>query len=84
VAIPAKLSGCGPDRMMWGTDFTRMRWKPGSTDLARRERWRFYSDCLNYLRDTNELSASDKEKMFGKTIRRVLRWPKPRSGESAP
>jgi predicted TIM-barrel fold metal-dependent hydrolase len=67
-----------PDRLMWGTDFTRMRWLPGgSSALAPRERWRWYSDCLNYLRDTNELSASDKEKMFGTTIRRVLRWPRP-------
>ena len=73
-----------PDRLMWGTDFTRMRWKPGSTDLAPRERWRLYSDCLNYLRDTNELSASDKEKLFGTTIRRVLRWPMPRSRASVP
>jgi hypothetical protein len=53
-------------------------------DLAPRERWRFYSDCLNYLRDTNELSAADKEKMFGTTIRRVLRWPKPPFRASAP
>jgi len=66
-----------PDRLMWGTDFTRMRWIPQtSSQLAPRSQWRWYSDCLNYLRDTNELSASDKEKMLGTTIRRVLRWPK--------
>jgi predicted TIM-barrel fold metal-dependent hydrolase len=67
-----------PDRLMWGTDFTRMRWIPQtSAQLAPRSQWRFYSDCLNYLRDTDELSASDKEKMLSTTIRRVLRWPKP-------
>lgn len=66
-----------PDRLMWGTDFTRMRWIPGAgSQLAPRSQWRLYSDCLNYLRDTDELSASDKEKMFGTTIRRVLRWPR--------
>jgi predicted TIM-barrel fold metal-dependent hydrolase len=65
-----------PDRLMWGTDFTRMRWLPGSTELAPRSQWRSYSDCLTYLRDTNELSAADKEKVFSTTIRRVLRWPK--------
>jgi predicted TIM-barrel fold metal-dependent hydrolase len=67
-----------PDRLMWGTDFTRMRWIPGGgSQLAPRSQWRLYSDCLNYLRDTNELSAADKEKMFSGTIRRVLRWPRP-------
>ena len=67
-----------PDRLMWGTDFTRMRWVPGpGAQLAPRNQWRLYSDCLNYLRDTSELGASDKEKMFSTTIRRVLRWPKP-------
>jgi predicted TIM-barrel fold metal-dependent hydrolase len=65
-----------PDRLMWGTDFTRMRWIPGQgSELAPRSKWKLYSDCLNYLRDTTELSASDKEKMFSTTIRRVLRWP---------
>jgi hypothetical protein len=53
-----------------------MRWLPGSQTPAPRERWRSYSDCLTYLCDTDELSASDKDKLFGKTIRRVLRWPK--------
>ena len=61
-----------------------MRWKPGSVDLAPRERLRFYNDCLNYVRDTNELSPSDNEKMFGTTIRHALRRPKPRSRASAP
>jgi predicted TIM-barrel fold metal-dependent hydrolase len=66
-----------PDRLMWGTDFTRLRSRPVSGDLAPREDWHLYSDSVNYLRDTTELSASDKEKIFGLTIRRVLRWPKP-------
>ena len=67
-----------PDRLMWGTDFTRMRWKPQTgSELRPFKEWKYYSDCVNYLRDTNELSESDKEKMFGKTVRRVLRWPNP-------
>jgi predicted TIM-barrel fold metal-dependent hydrolase len=70
------VNAFGPDRLVWGTDFTRMRWVPQSTKLAPRDQWRLYSDCVNYLRDTNELSQSDKEKMFGGTIRRILRWPK--------
>jgi hypothetical protein len=62
---------------MWGSDFTRLRWLPGvqGGGLAPRDRWRLYSDSVSYLRDTSELSQSDKEKLFNGTIRRVLRWP---------
>lgn len=67
----------GPDRLMWGTDFTRMRWVPVTSELAPRDQWKLYSDCVGYLRDTDELSEEDKEQIFGKTIRRVLRWDKP-------
>ena len=67
-----------PDRLLWGTDFTRMRWIPEtSAQLRPFKEWKYYSDCLNYLRDTNELSESDKEKMFSGTVRRILNWPKP-------
>jgi L-fuconolactonase len=65
----------GPERLMWGSDFTRMRWVPVTGALAPREQWKLYSDCLNYLRDTSELSQQDKEQILGGTIRRVLRWP---------
>ena len=41
-------------------------------------------DVLNYLRDTNELSASDKEKMLGGAIRKVLRWPRLSDGATEP
>ena len=65
-----------PDRLMWGSDFTRLRWIPVIGGLAPRDRWHYYSDSVGYLRDSDELSASDKEKIFGGTLRRVLRWPK--------
>ena len=69
----------GPERILWASDFTRMRWRP-SLDVGSGSRyapfkqWKYYSDCLNYLRDTDEISESDKEWVFGKTVRRVLRW----------
>src|SRR5215207_4252959 len=66
----------GPERLMWGTDFTRLRWVPVVGGLAPRDQWHLYSDSVNYLRDTTELSQADKEQMFGGTIRRVLRWPR--------
>ena len=66
-----------PDRLFWGSDFTRMRSRPAPEGgPAPRSEWRFYSDALNYLRDTDELSASDKEMMLGGAIRKALRWPK--------
>lgn len=69
----------GPERILWASDFTRMRWLPtlevgSGTRYAPFKNWKYYSDCLNYLRDTNEISESDKEWVFGKTVRRVLRW----------
>jgi hypothetical protein len=35
------------------------------------------NDWVGYWRDTNEISQHDKELIFGETIRRVLRWPRP-------
>src|SRR3989442_12560516 len=70
------VNAFGPDRLMWGSDFTRLRRKPmiDGGGLAPRDQWHLYSDSVNYLRDTTELSATDKEKIFGGTIRAVLRW----------
>lgn len=67
----------GSERLMWGSDFTRLRWIPVTGGLAPREQWHYYSDSVGYLRDTTELSQGDKEMIFGGTIRRVLRWPAP-------
>jgi len=65
-----------PGRLMWGSDFTRLRMAPLSIQPGPREGWFLYSNELNYLRDTDEVSDSDKEQLFGGTIRRLLRWPK--------
>ena len=55
-----------PDRVMWASDFSRLR-----------NYGRDYADELHLIRDTNELSNSDKEKILGKTVRHLLRWPAP-------
>lgn len=76
-----------PDRLFWGSDYTRMRSRAagaGGSGQPPRSEWWFYSDVLNYLRDTNELSASDKEKMLGGAIRKALRWPKVPDGTTEP
>jgi hypothetical protein len=60
---------------MWGSDYTRMRWLPVKGDLAPRSQWKLYSDCLNFLRDTDELSPTDKELLLGDSLRKVFGWP---------
>jgi len=69
------IDAFGPERLFWGSDYTRMRWIPEtSSQLAPRDQWKRYCDCLNYLLQTDEISASDKEWMLGKAIRKALRW----------
>jgi len=69
-----------PDRLMWGADMTRLRFKHRTIEPGTREGWAgLYSDSLNYVRDTDELSASNKEAIFSTTIRRTLGWSRPAS-----
>lgn len=70
------ITAFGPERLMWGSDFTRLRWVPVTGGLAPRDQWHLYSDSVGYLRDTNEIGQRDKEQIFSETIRRVLRWPR--------
>jgi predicted TIM-barrel fold metal-dependent hydrolase len=63
----------GVDRVMWGSDYTRMR----AADLPRGERPRrrglSYADSMNFLLHSERLSFSEKKALFGGTARRVLR-----------
>jgi predicted TIM-barrel fold metal-dependent hydrolase len=71
------LKAFGPERLLFATDFTRLRMAPGTTDRGRRDQWAaLYSDSVNYLRDTTEISQADKEMMFSGAIRKHLRWPR--------
>jgi L-fuconolactonase len=71
----------GPDRLMWGSDVTRTRMTPGTTDRGLREDWATtYADSVGFVHNTDELAAGDKEKILGGTIRRLLRWPRPSPG----
>jgi L-fuconolactonase len=68
------LDAFGPGRLMWGSDFTRLRCAPGTNQRGSREDWvGLYSDCVGFLRDTTEISQTDKEMLFAGTIRRLLR-----------
>ncbi len=71
------IEAYGPERLMWGSDFTRLRMGWGSLEQGPRDQWGgLYGENVHFLLDTNELSRSDKEKIFGLTIRRLLQWPK--------
>lgn len=52
----------GPERLMWGSDYTRCRGMHN------------YSEALNFLRYTDELKQDQKALMLATTLRRILRW----------
>jgi predicted TIM-barrel fold metal-dependent hydrolase len=52
----------GLERVMWGSDFTRV------AELHS------YEQAVAFMRDTNELSASEKERLMGRTVREVFQW----------
>lgn len=55
----------GPERLMWGSDFTRNR---GVFH---------YAEWVHFWRDTTELGDAEKEQIFSLTLRRVYGWPEP-------
>lgn len=67
----------GTDRVMWGSDYTRLR----TADLPRgdrpRKRGLTYADSLNFLLRSDRLSLADKAMVFGGTARKLLRLPAP-------
>jgi predicted TIM-barrel fold metal-dependent hydrolase len=74
--LTSMLAAFGPERLMWASDFTRMRMAPGTIEQGAREGWAtLYSDSVGFVRDTEQLSPSDKEKILSGTVRRILRWP---------
>lgn len=57
------IDAFGLERLFWGTDFTRV-----ASLLT-------YPEGVNYLRDTDELSAGDKAMLMGGSLRRYFDWP---------
>ena len=51
----------GAERLMWGSDFTQKRTLHS------------YADALGYIRDTDQLSHSEKSQVLGSTAERLLR-----------
>ena len=65
----------GVDRVMWGSDYTRMR----IADLPKGERPRkrglSYAESLDYLRKTDRLSLEEKRMVLGGAARKWLKLP---------
>jgi predicted TIM-barrel fold metal-dependent hydrolase len=57
------IDAFGCDRVMWGTDFTRVERAS-------------YSESVAYLGEIDGLAAADLERLYGATLRRVLGWPR--------
>jgi predicted TIM-barrel fold metal-dependent hydrolase len=64
------IDAFGVERLMWGSDYTVTR------------DHHTYAESLFCLRDTDQLSESDKESLVAGTLRRLLRWP--RGGDPLP
>jgi predicted TIM-barrel fold metal-dependent hydrolase len=56
------IDAFGLERVMWGSDFTRV------AELHT------YEQAVAFIRDTDELSPSDKERVLSRTVRDVFRW----------
>jgi predicted TIM-barrel fold metal-dependent hydrolase len=63
--IRASLDAFGAERIMWASDTTVSK---GITTWA---------EEVYHIMDSDALDQSEKEQIFGRTARRVLRWPKP-------
>jgi predicted TIM-barrel fold metal-dependent hydrolase len=57
------LDAYGPDRVMWGSDYTR------TAGLHS------YSDGTHYLKEVSGLGTEDLTRIYGATLREVFNWP---------
>jgi hypothetical protein len=66
---------------MWGTDITRVHGRFPHRQEGVAPDWpdypgkHTYGESVEWLRTTDRLSADDKERIFGRSLRRILRWP---------
>jgi predicted TIM-barrel fold metal-dependent hydrolase len=71
------IEAFGVERLMWGSDISRVMGRAGSVqlappglDYARHT----YAEALYYLKHTDRLSAEQKEWLLGRTATTVLGW----------
>ncbi|HEX2910910.1 MAG TPA: amidohydrolase family protein [Chloroflexia bacterium] len=59
------LEAFGPQRIMWASDHSQSKGHHS------------WAESLYYIRDSGELSESDKEWILGRSVRKILNWPPP-------
>ena len=66
------IDAFGPDRLFWGSDYTRLMMAP---DFSRATPVRTYGDVLALLKYSADISDDDRRKMLGASLRRWYGWP---------
>lgn len=64
-----------PDRLMWASDYTRLRLARVTAGWLGRERGRLFSEARDQLLYDDRLDGAAKRSIMGGTLRRVLGWP---------
>lgn len=59
--LHAVLDAYGVERVMWGSDWTRI---PGVT----------YEESVRFIRDSDELSPDEKSAVLGDSLQRIMHW----------
>lgn len=65
-----------PDRLLWASDYTRLRLARVTGAWLGRERGRLYSEARDQLLHDDRLDGAAKRAIMGDTLRRVLGWPR--------
>lgn len=71
------IDAFGPQRLLWGSDYTRLRIASSGEQAPRSAWYGSYAEQVHFIRDSDELSADDKEQILGAALRRTLNWPAP-------
>jgi L-fuconolactonase len=66
------ISAFGPERVMWASDYTRLRMADAGGPS--RKRGCLYSETRDMLLHSGEIDAEAKEAILGGTVKRVLGW----------
>lgn len=66
------IAAFGPDRLMWASDYTRLRMAQAGG--PNRNRGCLYSESRDMLLHTDVLDRDAKAAIFGGTVKRVLGW----------
>jgi L-fuconolactonase len=79
--LRAIVDAFGADRLMWASDTTRFAGRFGlhrshnPPNAAPYQGKHTYAESLHFIRNSDVLTAQEKEAILGGTVRRVLGWP---------